>query len=79
VIYRRVLTRVIGFLVRWGLLEHPYGREYAREQYSLTGRHAHHTEPRHQSRELRTRAAMIVVGLALASLLATGLLFATAT
>jgi hypothetical protein len=75
----RVLKRVTGFLVRWGFIKHPHGREYAREQYSLTGRHAHDSEPSEQPRELRTRAAMVVAGLVLASLIATGLLFATAT
>jgi hypothetical protein len=36
----RVVKRVVGLLVRWGVIKHPYGREYAREQYTVTGRHA---------------------------------------
>lgn len=24
--------------IRWGLLKHPYGREYAREHYTLSGK-----------------------------------------
>lgn len=75
---RWLLKRVTGILVRWGLIKHPHGREYAREQYSLTGRHAHDSEPRQQRGAFRTRAAMAVVGLVIASLLASGLLFVTA-
>ena len=30
-------ARVYRFLVRWGLLEHPYGEEYAQERFTGFG------------------------------------------
>ena len=37
-IVRRVLvTRLHRLLLYWGLLSHPYGREYVRERYTPTG------------------------------------------
>jgi hypothetical protein len=76
---RRAVHRLTGLFVRWDLIEHPYGRDYARERYSLTGRRRSEPTPRLGESPSRTRAAMIVASLVLASLLATGLLFATAT
>lgn len=34
----RAVLRLHGLFVRWGLLDHPYGREYARTHYTVTGR-----------------------------------------
>ena len=76
---RRAIHRLTGLFVRWDLVEHPYGRDYAKEQYSLTGRRIPESTERLGGSPSRTRAAMIVASLVLASLLATGLLFATAT
>lgn len=30
--------RLEALLLRWGLLDHPYGRAYVRERYTLLGR-----------------------------------------
>jgi hypothetical protein len=35
---RAVLGRLVGVLVRYDLLEHPFGRAYARARYTKTGR-----------------------------------------
>lgn len=34
---KRLVFRIVRCLVRWGLSKHPYGREYAQENISLTG------------------------------------------
>jgi hypothetical protein len=75
----RVVQRLVGLFVRWGLLEHPYGREYARQQYTLTGRHAPEAETRSTRRQPprvtpRSRAVLVGTALALLSLLAAGVL-----
>jgi hypothetical protein len=64
-------------LVRWGLVKHPYGQEYARDRYTLTGRRRPDTTTpsKDYDARARTRAGIAIVGLVLASLLATGLLF----
>lgn len=30
--------RVVGFAIYWGLVKHPFGRWYAHEHYTPTGR-----------------------------------------
>ncbi|PSP74169.1 hypothetical protein BRC86_06715 [Halobacteriales archaeon QS_3_64_16] len=35
---RAILGRLVGVLVRYDLLEHPFGRAYARARYTRTGR-----------------------------------------
>lgn len=35
---RRFINRLTGLFVRWGIISHPYGREYAKENYTLTGK-----------------------------------------
>jgi hypothetical protein len=35
---RWVGVRLHRMLVYWGLLKHPYGREYAKQQYTPTGK-----------------------------------------
>ena len=35
---RAILGRLVGVLVRYDLLEHPFGRAYARAHYARTGR-----------------------------------------
>jgi hypothetical protein len=69
-IRRRIIHRLTGLFVRWGLVEHPYGREYAVERYTVTGRRV----PESGGRGVRTRAAVVAALLVLASVLATGLL-----
>lgn len=34
----KVATRFHRICVRWGLLKHPYGREYVTEHYTITGK-----------------------------------------
>jgi hypothetical protein len=75
-LYRRIAKRLVGVFVRLGLVEHPYGREYARERYSLTGRRLDEAE----STAGRTgsprpeHVALIVVSLVLLSVLTIGVL-----
>ncbi|QSW98236.1 hypothetical protein [Haloterrigena alkaliphila] len=35
---KRVLVRLERTMAYWGLLKHPFGREYVREHYSPTGK-----------------------------------------
>jgi hypothetical protein len=74
----RVLNRVTGLFVRWDLIEHPYGREYARERYSLTGRRMSDVEFESgpDRRHSWTRAALVGAALLLMSLLTAGILLA---
>lgn len=37
---RRFLYRVQRLFVYWGLLEHPYGREYAKDRYTPLGNYS---------------------------------------
>ena len=76
----RFVFRVTGLFVRWGLISHPYGREYARERYTLTGRRVPDIESTARSGvSPRTGAALVGVALLLMSLLATGILLASGT
>jgi hypothetical protein len=77
---RRVVYRVTGLFVRWGLVSHPYGREYARERYTLTGRRRPDVErkPRPRGVSPRLGAALVGAALLLMSFLAAGILVATA-
>lgn len=34
---RKAMHRITGLFVRYGLIKHPYGREYAKENYTLLG------------------------------------------
>lgn len=43
---KRVLVRVERTMCYWGLLKHPFGREYVREHYSPTGRETKAPEER---------------------------------
>jgi hypothetical protein len=79
---RRLVHRITGLFVRWGLLKHPYGREYARQRYTLTGRRrpeletGRRTGARGGGVPSRTRAALVATALLLLSLAAAGVLFA---
>ncbi|WP_318568912.1 hypothetical protein [Salinigranum marinum] len=75
----QLVYRVTGLFVRWGMVKHPYGREYARERYTITGRRTPDIESTRTSGRLspRTGAALVGVALLLMSLLATGILFAS--
>jgi hypothetical protein len=77
---RRVVYRVTGLFVRWGLIGHPYGREYARERYTLTGRRRPDVERTRRPGGVSPRlgAALVGAALLLMSFLAAGILFATA-
>jgi hypothetical protein len=81
-LYRRIVQRLTGLFVRWGVLSHPYGREYARERYTLSGRRVPESESRPEGEgfvQSRPAAALAVATLLLlVSLLATGLLIAVA-
>ena len=35
--YSRVTSRIVRAFARWGLVRHPYGREYARETFGVLG------------------------------------------
>lgn len=72
---QRTIHRLTGLFVRWGLLEHPYGREYAKERYSLTGRRVSQSAAASEQGHSRARMGVIVAALLFASLLATGVLF----
>jgi hypothetical protein len=64
-------------MVRWGLLKHPYGREYARQQYTVTGRHEAETDSLERTStplSPRHRAALAGAVLLFSSLLAAGVL-----
>jgi hypothetical protein len=73
----RVAHRLTGLFVRWNLIGHPYGREYAMEQYSITGRRRSRLEPSSR-RRVQFRAAALAATMVLLSLLAAGVLFASA-
>jgi hypothetical protein len=74
---RRVVRRVLGVLVRLGVVSHPYGREYAREHYTLTGRRVTGAEPARRPGRVSPRAGatLVAVALLLLSLAAAGVLF----
>jgi hypothetical protein len=74
----RVLNRVTGLFVRWDLIKHPYGREYARERYSFTGRRMPDVEfeSTPDRRHSWTSAALVGTALLLMSLLTAGVLLA---
>jgi hypothetical protein len=71
----RAIHRLTGLMARWGLVEHPYGQEYARERYTLTGRRRPDSAFESGRSLDRRRTGLVVGALVLASLLATGLLF----
>ena len=78
--FNRVIRRLVGVLVRWGLLKHPYGREYARRQYTVTGRHVPMVDsPERTATPLTPRFRAVLVGsvLLLLSLLGAGVLVAS--
>jgi hypothetical protein len=77
---KRFVHRLTGLFVRWGMLKHPYGREYARERYSVTGRRVPEIEAteRTGTASLGARAALVGTVMLLLSLLAAGVLYATA-
>ncbi|WP_318568913.1 hypothetical protein [Salinigranum marinum] len=81
-LYRRIVQRITGLFVRWGVISHPYGREYARERYTLSGRRVPESESRPEGAgfvESRPGATLVVAALLLlVSLLATGVLLAVA-
>jgi hypothetical protein len=35
---KAIVKRLVNLFAYWGLIEHPYGREYVRERYTITGR-----------------------------------------
>jgi hypothetical protein len=74
----RVLNRITGLFVRWDLIKHPYGREYARERYSFTGRRMPDVEfeSAPDRRHSWTSAALVGTALLLMSLLTAGVLLA---
>ena len=72
---RSFVHRVTGLFVRWGLVRHPYGREYATEQYTLTGQRMPPIDAVPAERRAGLRAALMALMMILLSLLATGLLF----
>jgi len=37
-VLRRIYQRTLGLLCYWGVVKHPYGREYAQWRYTRTGR-----------------------------------------
>ncbi|WP_152042021.1 hypothetical protein [Salinigranum salinum] len=80
---RRLTGRLIRLFVRWGLIKHPYGREYAREQYTLTGRRVQDAESSRDAQRVTTRvtprvgAALMAMALLLLSFLAAGVLIAS--
>lgn len=43
-IRKRALGRIERTMTYWGLLKHPFGREYVREHYSPTGKEKKATE-----------------------------------
>jgi len=81
-LYRRIVQRITGLFVRWGVISHPYGREYARERYTLLGRRLSDSESRSGDASLvRSRpvtALVVAAVLLLVSILATGILLAVA-
>jgi hypothetical protein len=76
----RLAGRLTRLFVRWGLIRHPYGREYAREQYTLTGRRVQDADSSRDAQRVTTRvtpragAALMAAALLLLSLLAAGVL-----
>lgn len=73
---QRTIHRLTGLFARWGLIEHPYGREYARERYTITGRRVlPSASESEQCTHSRARMGVVVAVLLFASLLATGVLF----
>jgi hypothetical protein len=73
----RAVHRLTGLMVRWGIIDHPYGQEYAKQRYTFTGRRRPDTTfDSDETVQTRGGVALVVAGLVLASLLATGLLFA---
>lgn len=74
VLRHRAVHRLTGLLVRWGMLDHPYGQEYARERYTVTGRRRPDSAFESGRDTPRLGAGLVVAALVLASLLATGLL-----
>jgi hypothetical protein len=73
----RVAHRLTGLFVRWNLIGHPYGREYAVERYTLTGRRLPDGASTGSERRGRRRAAFVAATMALLSLLAAGVLVAS--
>ncbi len=71
----RAIHRLTGLMARWGLVEHPYGQEYAKERYTVTGRRRPDSAFGSSRDPQRLRTGLVVGALVLASLLATGLLF----
>lgn len=37
-VHKRIGLRLHRLLVRWGLLKHPYGRTYAKNHITMTGK-----------------------------------------
>jgi hypothetical protein len=53
---RAIVGRLVGVLVRYDLLEHPFGRAYARARYTKTGRkRSAEAFERHLAREREER------------------------
>ena len=73
----RVAHRLTGLFVRWNLIGHPYGREYATERYSVTGRRLPLDSEPPTRRRVQFRAAALAATMVLLSLLAAGVLFAS--
>jgi hypothetical protein len=73
----RVAHRLTGLFVRWNLIGHPYGREYALERYSVTGRRIPVDAEAPSRRRVQFRAAALAATMVLLSLLAAGVLFAS--
>jgi hypothetical protein len=71
----RVAHRLTGLFVRWNLIGHPYGREYAMERYTLTGRRVPFDAEPPSDRQVRRRAAFMAAAMVLLSLVAAGVLF----
>lgn len=75
---RRVVFRVTGLLTRWGVVKHPYGRDYAEKRYSLTGRRREALpmdgEDTSSTTFAQPRAVLALMVMLTLGLLATGLL-----
>jgi hypothetical protein len=79
---RRAIHRLTRLFVRWNLISHPYGREYARNQFTLTGRRVSDADSARPSRSSgfmtpQRKSAVIAMTLLLVSFLAAGVLLAS--